>query len=539
MLHATASVSSLIQPEGEQEAVPDIFLQPDNCEPFWVEVTYITPRNQQQETDIIRFPSWVREELSKGKVADSQHLRIRLKPADTSKDVQVPPNNSWRQLLKTDKWKTFLAELKSGNFNSTLCLRETDNANVIVTIEGIEQGNFVSSSFPAPNVPKCAEDHPIYRKIKEKAEQAKKWERSGKKYEPLVLFIGASERLHQINDHGTPSSISLEQAVYSALADTEQWDLTTTLNAIGTAPWPGTKARRQRVNGSRLISAVVIVTIKNEYSGLRWRKRASRPIVIKNPHPDVELTAQQEQLLHQINLNQVEYGSGCESWEAQQSQRIPVALQRYKEREGRFVFSPGSDFSFNIEIRCNLVALFLAGDITDCEVWDNKNSGSDDYPTLKKRIGDDLRLAAELNLKIVNVNFVKVDPKLREQSRIRLEFGAFTAPTDPINDSPKAYIETDASGAFTLKLAQNLITRLLAGKITAGEVWKIENNKQIGDLLKNAVSRGQDIIDAKLVQVSSDPESEPALSLNFSAPTDTTIREDKKIIREEKKRRKN
>ncbi len=192
---SNSEVSSLIQPEGEQEAVPDIFLQPDNCEPFWVEVAYITPRNQQQETDIIRFPSWVREELSKGKVADSQHLRIRLKPADTSKDVQVPPNNSWRQLLKTDKWKTFLAELKSGNFNSTLCLRETDNANVIVTIEGIEQGNSVSSSFPAPNVPKCAKDHPIYRKIKEKAEQGKKWEKSGKKYEPLVLFIGASERL--------------------------------------------------------------------------------------------------------------------------------------------------------------------------------------------------------------------------------------------------------------------------------------------------------------------------------------------------------
>lgn len=108
---ANSEVSSLIQPEGEQEAVPDIFLQPDDGAPFWVEVAYITPRNPQQETDIIHFPSWVREELSKRKVADSQHLRIRLKPADTSKDVQVPPKNSWGQLLKTDKWKTFVAEL--------------------------------------------------------------------------------------------------------------------------------------------------------------------------------------------------------------------------------------------------------------------------------------------------------------------------------------------------------------------------------------------------------------------------------------------
>ncbi|GEM_PF-2042489 len=539
---ANSEVSSLIQPEGDQESVPDIFLQPDECAPFWVEVAYITPRNPQQETDITRFPFWVGQELSKRKVADSKPLRIRLEPADTSKDVQVPPNNYWRQLLKTDKWKTFVAELESGNFKSTLCLEETENANVIVIIEGIEQGSFVSSSFPTPNVPRCAENHPIYKKIEEKAKQARNWAKSGKNknYKPLVLFLGASEKLHQINDSGTPSSISLKQAVYSALADTEQWDLTTTLNAIGTAPWPGTKARRQRVKGSRLISAVVIVTIKNQYSGLSygWRKQASKPLVIKNPHTDVELTAQQEQFINQINLNQVEYGDGHESWEALQPQDISVALYRYKEWRGRFVFKAGEDFSFDLEIPCNLVALFLVGDMTASEVWKDKSLDSDDYPTLKKRIGNYLWLAAEINRKIVNVNFVKVDPKLREQSRIRLEFGAFTASTEPINDSPKAYIETDASGAFTLKLAQNLITRLLAGKITAGEVWKIENNKQIGDLLKNAVSRGQEIIDVKFLQAGSEAEREPSLSLKFSPPTDTTIREDKKIIDEEKKRRK-
>lgn len=413
---ANSEVSSLIQPEGEKTSVPDIFLQPDDCEPFWVEVTYITPHNPQQETDIICFPSWMRDELSKGRVADSQHLRIGLKPADTSKDVQVPPNNSWRQLLKTDKWK---------------------------------------------------------------------------------------------------------------------------LNAIGTATLPGTKAPRQRVKSSRLISAVVIVTIKNEYSGFYGlRKRASRPIVIKNPHPDVELTAQQEQLLHQINLNQVEYGSGCESWETQKQQKNSVALQRYKEREGRFVFSPGANLSFDVEIPCNLVALFLAEDITASEVWDDQKSGSDDYPTLKKQIGDSLRFATELNQQIINVKFVKVEAKLREQSRIRLEFGAFTAPTESIIDYPKAYIETDTSGAFTLKLPQNLITRLLARKITDDKVWNIDNNKQVGDLLKNAVSRGQEIIDAKFLQANYGSERKPSLSLKFSPPTDITIREDKKIIREEKKRRK-
>jgi hypothetical protein len=537
---STLETSSLIEHEGEQEAVPDIKLKPAGYDPFWVEVAYITPRNQQQETDLVRFPSWVRKELSKIKVADARPLRIRLEPADSSKDVQVPPNNSWKQLLKTDKWKTFVAGLLSGKMQSILCLEESEKANVIVRIEGVEQGDFVSSSFPTPNVPKCAEDHPIYQTIKKKAEQARDWAESGKKYKPLVLFIGASESLHQINDGGTPSSISPKQAVYSALADTEQWDLTTTLNAIGTAPWPGTKARRQRVPGSRLISAVVIVTIKNEYSDLQygWRKRASKPLVIKNPHPDVELTAKQEQFLNQINLNQVEYGSGRESWEAQQPQDISVALYRYKERRVRFVFSCRSDFSFDIEIPCNLVARFLAGDITAFEVWNDKSSGNDDYPTLKKQIGDYLWLAGELNRKIVNVKFVQVDPKSRDESRISLEFGAITTPKKLIHDSPRAYIETDINGAFTLKLPQNLVTCLLAGKITAGEAWKSENNQKIGNFLKDAVSRGQEIIDAKFVQVGSEAESEPSLILKFGAAIDTTIREDKKIIQEEKQRRK-
>jgi hypothetical protein len=68
----------------------------------------------------------------------------------------------------------------------------------------------------------------------------------------------------------------------------------------------------------------------------------------------------------------------------------------------------------------------------------------------------------------------------------------------------------------------------LAGKITADETWRSENNQKIGDCLKKAVSRRQEIIEAKLVQVDSEFESEPQIILKFSTATDTTIREDKK-----------
>ncbi len=317
-----------------------------------------------------------------------------------------------------------------------------------------------------------------------------------------------------INDSGMPSSISLKQAVYSALADTEQWDLATTLNAAGTASWPGTKTQRQRVRNSRLISAVVIVTIKNEYSGLRygWRKRASKPLVIKNSHPDVELTAEQEQFLNQINLNQLEYGCGYESWESPQTRNDSLVLNRYRKYRGHFVFTSRSTFAFDIEIPCKLVARFLAGDITAREVWDDNTSSLGDYPSLKKQIGDYLWLAAELRRQLVDVKFVQVDPKSRDESRIRLEFDVITAPIKHIEKNcSRESIEFDASGAFTLKLSTNLVICLFAGKITADEAWKSENHQKIGNYLKDAVSRGQEIVDAKFVQFDSEFENEPQI----------------------------
>lgn len=52
---------------------------------------------------------------------------------------------------------------------------------------------------------------------------------------------------------------------------------------------------------------------------------------------------------------------------------------------------------------------------------------------------------------------------------------------------------------------------LFAGKITADEAWKSENHQKIGNYLKDAVSRGQEIVDAKFVQFDSEFENEPQI----------------------------
>ena len=528
----TREILSQIQPEPD-DATPDVFVHPDGCEPFWIESTYIMPK--QQDADPGRFILWVKDELFKRGIDFAKSLRLRLEPSDTTKDLEVPPSNRWDNLLTTNQWETFVSEISSGNLQSTWSLKE---ANVIVLIEGITQGDYTSSSFPLPGVPKGVEDNAVYKKIREKLEkQLQKWVGAGKTYQPLVLLIGASEELHRLNASDMFSLKQLEQAVYSALADIEL----TIMNLTGNRSWPS--MRSQRLSGSELISAVVIVTIRNQDSGHGLVRRASKPLIIKNPHPAVELTAEQEQFLNQMDFNQVEYQSGRESWEQPHPQDDPHALNRYRlyeQTRGKYVLEPGPNEDFTIEIPTRIVAQFLAGNITAVKLWGDNRLNSDDYPnstpSFKQTIGSYLKSAANIRQQIVNVNFVQVDPKLRDESRIRFEFGAFTAPTDPISDCPRVYIETDANGAFTLELPQSLITHLLAGKITASEAWKIESNPKIDSFLKDALSRGQEIIDAKLVQVSSDSESEPSLILKFGAVTDTTIREDKKIIHEEKQR---
>jgi hypothetical protein len=523
-------ISSQLQPEPD-DATPDVFVHPDGCEPFWIEAAYIMP--QQHDADPVRFILWVKDELFKRRIDFAKSLRVRLEPSDTAKDLEVPPSKRWDNLLSTNQWETFVSEISSGNLQSTWSLKE---ANVIVRIEGRGQGDYASSSFPPPGIPKGVEDNAVYKKIREKIEkQLQRWVGAGKTYQPLVLCIGASEGLHRLNASDIFSSEQLKQAVYSALADVNQWDWVTIMNLTGNRSWPWSM-RSQRISGSELISAVVIVTIRNQDSGYGLVRRASKPLIIKNPHPNVELTAEQEQFLNQIDFNHVKYQSGRESWEPPHPKDAPDALNRYRlyeQTRGKYVLEPGPNEDFTIEIPSKIVAQFLAGNITADKVWNSNRLDADNYSnstlSFKQDIGYFLRLAANNGQQIVNVNFVQVDPKLRDESRIRLEFGKITDPIEPINKNcTRASIESDAKGTFTLKLSTSLLTCLLAGKITADEAWRSENNQKIGDCLKKAVSKRQEIIDAKLIQVDSEFENEPQIILEFSAATDTTIREDKK-----------
>lgn len=357
------------------------------------------------------------------------------------------------------------------------------------------------------------------------------------------MIIGASESLHQIRGDDVLSSIQLQKAVYSALADTNQWDWTTTLNLTDNRSWPWAM-RRQRVSGSGFISAVVIVTVRNEYSGLGygWQQEAKR-LIIKNPHPTVPLTAEQERFLEQIKFDQIKYGSGLENWEQSQKNKTNPLLNRYlRESEGHFVFSPKSNFAFNIEIPCELFARLLVGDIIADEVWGNHGSYiKSDTPSnssLEETIGSYLRAAVNIRQPIVNVEFMQGNSQLREESRIRLEFGTFADCCKNGKDCFKNSVDSDVTGAFSVVISTGLITCLLAGKATAEEAWKGERQQEIGDFLREAVNKGHEIVDSILVQDVSAPECKSQITFRFGVAINTSIREDKKVLREIKKQKK-
>jgi hypothetical protein len=542
VLHATASsivsrcnkeiskkqsIAALIQHE-PTDAAPDIFLQPHDCQPFYIEIAHIEPRNQQQEEEVRDFHRWIKQELLKNGILHASSLGIPLIPVDNRKDVQVPPRNCWKQLLKTKGWTDFVTEISLGRLPSTWHI---EGANVIV-----EARISRSSSFPAQNIPETATDNPIYKTIKRKAEkQAKQtWKGEYGRKEPLVLVIGASESLHQILGHDSFSSRQIKKAVYSALADTDKWDWTTTLNLTDNRSWPWAM-HRQRVSGSGFISAVVIVTVRNEYSGLGdgWQKKA-KPLIIKNPHPIVSLTAEQERFLGKINFNQIKYGHGREKWEQlpkNQTNPTPSLNKHLIESEG-FSACFREESAFCFEIPCQLFARFLVGDITADEVWcDYRPSiNSDDSSTrsLEEDIGSCLRAAANIRQPIVNVAFLQGDSKLRKGARIRLEFGTLVDSCKNRKKCLKDHIESDTTGAFSVTLSTSLVTYLLAGKTTAEEAWKGEGQQEIGNFLREAVNKGQEIEDSILVQSASVPECEPQITFRFGVAVNTSIREDKR-----------
>jgi hypothetical protein len=256
VLHATAScialkheknfdldknISSQIQHE-PVDGSPDILLQPSFCQPFNIEITYINAQ-VQQEKDLRDFYYRVRDELSKREV-EIQSLKVILDPANHKKIIEAPSNNRWKHYFQSAQWNSFVTGILAGDLPLNW---DIDEGNIIVKIA--EQGQEFMPFSQYPQIPMT--ESPVYKAIAQKAIQARKWIKSGKEYQPLVLIIGASEILTQINNLNILSEEKIIEAINTALSETSGFGF-------------GDRTNHLRVSNSKLISAVVFVAIRDE-----------------------------------------------------------------------------------------------------------------------------------------------------------------------------------------------------------------------------------------------------------------------------------
>jgi hypothetical protein len=508
----TCNAISSIQHEPD-EGNPDVFVHLNECKSLYIDATFIETR-KEQEQELHYFCYWVREKLKDQNFPDAQALRISVKPANPAQDIQVPANNLWKKQLQTDSWKRFFAEILSGKFPCSWLIEDSKNgSNVLVYVECPAAGLLPAYSLPVQNIPTCATDNPIYRTLVRKAKQAKQWEDAGNCFQPLVIVIGASDSLHQIQGHDSSSTRNMEKAIYSALAD----------------------IRNISKSHASRISAVIVVTIKNQYSGFNGKlePRAST-LFVKNPHADFPLSSLHEEILGKIDFNQVKYSLGYEHWEQQpQYHPKPLISKYFLESQGNFVWSYGLNSSFNVEIPLDIIAPVLSGDLLAEELWMVDLENEIPYPPSHKEISDLLRAAANIRQPVINIKFVCGDPVNREGARLRLEFGTFAMSAKNKKDHIES-IDDLNNGGFRLILSASCLVELLAGGKTSAEHLKYEIPQDLREAIKSAVGQGQAIINAEFIPSDLELGYSPQIALTFEAKQEKLIREARRQSRKHK-----
>lgn len=172
------------------DAIPDVRIESGHCEPLWIESSFLHPKDRKRLAEIQKFHMWIRKALEAEGISLARHANIDIAKSNKSKPVVIPRENEWKRLKESSSWASFTSEAKASNCTSGnwICPR----GNVIVGLKG-------TSRFPCTRGPSMEsltlEEHPVFRKIREKARQASRWRKQSNCYTPLVLVVGASENL--------------------------------------------------------------------------------------------------------------------------------------------------------------------------------------------------------------------------------------------------------------------------------------------------------------------------------------------------------
>ena len=288
---------------------PDICIRNGNTSPLWIEAAYVYSRRQKRIDDAEEFVKRILDKVRAKEIPHLKGIHVDITAHDGTEAFSLPAKNYWKNLFQHLSWRRF--EKSLADENSAEAEWICPKGNALVKLRKKPHSHGTSVGFRVYDEPNCPTEHPVYKEIKKKAAQAKKWANLGKSYSPLVLCIGASDSPEEINSPGCTSKVSLHQAACSALLDVRRMNMTAQVNITKRID-----GKSFNVPGAKLISAIVVVTLESRTSNmLPFLRREPNAQLILNDQATKPLGPKELHLLQQIRFDRIEYGLGWEAWE--------------------------------------------------------------------------------------------------------------------------------------------------------------------------------------------------------------------------------
>ena len=400
-LHSALGLGESVDHE-PSEKMPDIEVDMPGANRFWIEATHIRWPERNIANRIGRFTDWIRKELEK-KGLQPDAFEVRVDPMHDNEENDVPLENTWAAIRKIRAWREFVRAVTGGAGNTFECtLPSPYKASIkIEMLAKSERGLY--SGYLTPDVIRSPADHPVYKALKAKGEQAKGWELG----EPVVVFLCSSLSV-SLFDSMRPGRPEVDAAVNAALYDTSQWDRISQYNILR-----DTSGRDFQVRGASRISGVLLVSIENKLGS--WRTshlRYARTSFAINEGARFPLTPSQQRLVEAINLNQIPYGPQWETWPVP-SRREWKDSRRIMNRDDpgkRVSIADGGDGSFDLILPVEDLTRLLAGQIVLGDLLEGKFCAG-----IRERL-DKLP-------PIESAEVLPGNPKMRESAHIKLTFG--------------------------------------------------------------------------------------------------------------------
>lgn len=383
------------------EATPDVRVRAGEMQAIWIEAKHVESPAVQHSENLQQFCGWLSWRLKKQKVSaadfrwrfeelpwedqpsspiartsiwrrflDELHLlkKSRGMPSPTdsadSRNVRpdvLPSRQKWKALVRTSEWKLFVGDLRE-NRNAVLRASTGGFSCQISAEYHPNPHGYLTSGYATLQIQEF-DRHPVYRAIKDKAMQAKKWDIGDA---PLVVCVGCTSECGYLKDCHYPT-VSARDAAIVALHD-----LARAVHVPGASDTIRATNRELRVSGSSRISAVLLVSVEDRSLGvLQGYERTAESFLIVNHQCSHPLSASELRIVEHLPFDRIQFANDAEPYMGSREHN-----QSKRSSHGAKVLTMSSDEDRTTEVIIPEQDLFwiLAGRANSKDVLKRYNS---------------------------------------------------------------------------------------------------------------------------------------------------------------------